>query len=50
MIDADERAPITRSPAHRGLCNPLRFEDDALVYTLWHYREGERELRLPLPD
>jgi hypothetical protein len=50
VIDADARAPIARSPAHRGICNPVRFEDDALVYVLWHYRDGERELRLPLTD
>jgi hypothetical protein len=49
VVDAEKRTRIARSSAHRGLCTPLRFEDDALVYVVWRYRAGERELSLPLP-
>ena len=49
VIDADRRVQVAASPPHLGLCNPRRFEDDALVYRRWHYREGEADLRLLLP-
>jgi hypothetical protein len=48
VIDADRRTQIAASRAHKGLCDPIRFEQDALVYRHWHHRGGERELRLPL--
>jgi hypothetical protein len=48
VIDADRRAELAATPHAQGLCNPVRFEDDVLVYRLWHHERGERELRLTL--
>jgi hypothetical protein len=48
VFDADRRVRLATSPAVRGLCSPIRFEDDALVYRHWDHRGGDRELRLPL--
>jgi hypothetical protein len=50
VIDAEGRIELTVAPATQGLCNPVRFEDDVLVYRVWHHERGERELRLALPD
>lgn len=50
VIDADRRIELVATPAVDGLCKPVRFEDDVLVYSHWHHRRGERELRLPLPQ
>jgi hypothetical protein len=50
VFDADRRLRLATSPAVRGLCAPIRFEGDALVFGHWHHRRGEREMRLPLPS
>jgi hypothetical protein len=50
VIDVERRIELVSTPAVDGLCNPVRFEDDVLVYSHWHHRRGERELRLPLPS
>jgi hypothetical protein len=46
IYDADRRLRLATSPAMRGFCTPIRFEDDALVYGHLQDRRGERELRL----
>jgi hypothetical protein len=48
VVDAGTRALVGASPAHRGLCDPVRFEDAELVYSHWHYRDGTRERALQL--
>ena len=48
VIDADQRVTVAASPAHKGLCDPIRFEAGDLVYRHWHHVHGERELRLAL--
>jgi hypothetical protein len=49
LFDAEGRIELVSTPPVDGLCNPVRFEGDTLVYTHWHHSRGERELRLPLP-
>jgi hypothetical protein len=49
VIDAERRIELAAAPPTQGLCNPIRFEDDVLVYRIWHHERGERELRLALP-
>lgn len=48
VIDTERRLEVAGSAGISGLCTPIRFEDDALVYRHWHHEHGERELRLPL--
>jgi hypothetical protein len=48
VIDAERRIELAATPAVDGLCNPMRFEDDGLVYRHWHHRRGEQEFRLSL--
>jgi hypothetical protein len=47
VIDTDRRIELVNTPAVNGLCKPVRFDDDVLVYLHWHHL-GERELRLQL--
>lgn len=49
VIDAERRIELAATPPAQGLCNPIRFEEDVLVYRRWHHELGERELRLTLP-
>jgi hypothetical protein len=49
-IDADRRMELAASPPANGLCNPIRFENDELVYRRWHHERGEQDLRLGLPE
>jgi hypothetical protein len=49
VLDAERRVELVATPAVDGLCDPIRFEDDTLVYRHWQHRRGEQELRLPLP-
>jgi hypothetical protein len=49
VFDTERRLELAASPAIDGLCDPVRFEDDNVVYRHWHHRRGERELRLRLP-
>ena len=49
VIDTEKRVELAATPPTQGLCEPIRFEDDVLVYRHWHHRRGELELRLPLP-
>jgi hypothetical protein len=49
VIDTERRRQVAATAGVDGLCNPRCFEDDALVYSHWHHRHGEQELRLPLP-
>lgn len=46
VIDAESRVLLGASEAHKGLCHPVRFETDVLIYRHWHHQDGERELRL----
>lgn len=46
VIDAESRELLAASEALTGLCNPVRFETDALVYRHWHHIDEEEELRL----
>jgi hypothetical protein len=48
VVDADRRAVIAASPGRSGLSKPVRFDGGDLLYTHWHYRHGEQELRLDL--
>jgi hypothetical protein len=48
VFDTVKRVRVAASSPHHGLCDPVRFEADQLVYRHWHHRRGERELRLPL--
>jgi hypothetical protein len=50
VIDADRRMELAASPPANGLCNPIRFEEEVLVYRRWHHERGEQELRLRLPE
>jgi hypothetical protein len=50
VIDAERRSELAASPPTSGLCDPIRFEEDVLVYRRWHHERGERELRLGLPE
>jgi hypothetical protein len=50
VIDAKRRIKLAASPPTSGLCDPIRFEEDVLVYRRWHHERGERELRLGLPE
>ncbi len=46
VIDADRRLLLTSSPSRSGLSKPLRFKRHELIYSHWHYKRGEQELRL----
>lgn len=50
VIDAERRMEVAASSATQGVCDPIRFEDDVLVYRHWRHDRGEREVRLPLPQ
>jgi len=49
VIAVDIRELLAASEAHKGLCNPVQFEPDGLIYRHWHHQDGETELRLDLP-
>src|SRR6185437_6541721 len=42
VINADLRTLVAASHSLEGLCIPLRFEDDAIVYRHWHHKRGEQ--------
>ena len=48
VIDVERRELLATSEAHYGLCDPVRFDADGLIYRHWHHREGEQELRIDL--
>jgi hypothetical protein len=48
VIDAERRGVFVASRAANGLCTPIRFERDALLYRHWHHVAGTRERRLEL--
>jgi hypothetical protein len=50
VLNTEQQIEIAFTPPADGLSNPIRFEDDGLVYRHWHWRKGEQELRLPLPS
>jgi hypothetical protein len=50
VFDAERRVELAATPAVDGLSDPIRFDDDVLVYRHWHHRRGEQELELPLPS
>jgi hypothetical protein len=50
VVDANRRIELAASPPAQGLCDPIRFQEGALVYRRWHHERGERELRLRLPE
>jgi hypothetical protein len=49
VIDTERRVELAATAPTQGLCNPIRFENDVLVYRRWHHERGEHELRLTLP-
>jgi hypothetical protein len=48
VIDAVNRLRVAASTPLKGLCDPLRFETDELVFRHWNSHSGEREVRLTL--
>lgn len=48
VFDTERRSELAATTAVGGICNPVRFEHDVLIYNHWHHRRGERELRLSL--
>jgi hypothetical protein len=55
VIDADQRARIAASRAHKGLCQPVRSNADALMCRhsgtpAGGEREPHRRFRLPVSD
>jgi hypothetical protein len=49
VIDTERRIELAATAPAQGLCNPIRFEEEVLVYRRWHHELGEHELRLTLP-
>jgi hypothetical protein len=49
VIDADQHALVAASRPANGLCTPVGFDDEALIYRHWHHTGGTSELRLALP-
>jgi hypothetical protein len=50
VIDVERRAELVTTADAAGLCQPVRFEDDTLVYRHWHHERGEHEVRVELPS
>jgi hypothetical protein len=48
VFDTRERSTIASSSPRAGIADPLRFEQDVLVYRHWHHTAGEHELRLTI--
>lgn len=46
VVDAERRVQVGASEPRHGLCTPVRFEGQALVYRHWQHAHGDKELRL----